>query len=715
MTHRTFAVKAVLAAMLLLCGGAVAQPLSGAGGSDRKVQVELLSNVEAVVPGRPFEVGLRQTITPNWHTYWKNPGDSGEPTRIAWRLPGGFTVSDIAWPIPDAMPLGPLTNYGYSDQVLLPVTVTPPADLSAADVTLTAKATWLVCEKICIPEEATLSLTLPVAAAGQEVEPSRHAAAFDAARRAQPQPIGWPVSVTAAEDLVLRVASAELDPSRIANVHFFPDTWGVVDHAAEQRAVWNDEGLALHLKRGEDAQGDKARDLSGVLVITERIDGEDVRNGFSIATNPKSPPTAPSTDAVGEQGEQGEQGFGLWQAILFAVLGGLILNAMPCVLPILSLKVMALARHGGRAAVPSGLAYLMGVLVSFAALAAVLIALKAAGESLGWGFQFQSPVFVLAMAALFFALGLSMSGVFHIGGSVVGLGDPLTRQRGLSGSFFTGVLATVAATPCTAPFMGAAIGYALTRSDLEILLVLLALGGGFALPVLVLSVTDAARRLLPKPGAWMETLKQVLAFPLYATVVWLVWVLSVQAGSDGVLAAGIVLIGVGLAAWIIGRQTTTLLVRSALAAVVGIVVLASVAGLVPGMSSSEARSTRVDMTDADMFSEAAVDRLRREGRPVFVNLTAAWCISCKVNERVALQTDGFRQALAKYDIAYLKGDWTNRNEEIGRVLKAFGRAGVPLYVLFPADVTAEPVVLPQILTEAIVVRHFAALSETDPR
>lgn len=687
-----------------------------------KVQADLISAVDPIQPGVPFTVGLRQRITPHWHTYWKNPGDSGEPTRIEWSLPDGFKASEIRWPVPDAIPVGPLVNYGFSDTLLLPVTITPPATLDTQSVTLNAKANWLVCEQICIPESAELELTLTVAAASEPPAASEHADQFASTERGIPTPADWPATVEQTTDAVtLKVAAPELDPNRVTKVEFFPDTWGPVDHAGAQDVSWTDDGVTLNLKPGELASNG-IKELNGVLVLTEQIGDTQARHGFTItakptgtqdiaATGAATPLQAISTPSGG--GDSSGTQITIWQAMLFALLGGLILNLMPCVLPILSLKTLALAKHsgsGGNEAVHSGLAYLAGVLASFAVLTGLLVGLRSAGLAFGWGFQFQSPVFVLAMAALFLALGLSLSGVFDIGGSAVGLGEGLTRKSGLTGSFFTGVLATVAATPCTAPFMGAAIGYALTRPALDMALVLQAMGLGFALPILLISLSPAIRRIIPKPGPWMETFKQVLAFPLYATVVWLVWVLSLQAGSDGVLSAGVTLIAVGFATWLLGSRTGQPALRGALAvAVVG----AALAFTVPWITSAEiptASADKGDIAAGEPFSEERIAELRAAGRPVFVNFTAAWCISCKVNEQVALRTDGFRKALTDHNVAYLKGDWTNQDERISRVLKAYGRAGVPLYLLYPADPQQEAIVLPQLLTEAIVVRHFAELN-----
>lgn len=716
-------------ALILLVGVLLASGALHAGQQAQKVQAELIAAIDTIQPGVPFSVGLHQRITPHWHTYWKNPGDSGEPTRISWTLPEGFTASEIRWPVPEAIPVGPLMNFGYSDSLLLPVTITPPEDLDRSrPIEIRARANWLVCEAICIPESAELSLSLPVAANGASPMPGEHAALFDETERGIPGPARWSTTFARAPgSITLNVAAPELDQQRVTSVTFFPDEWGAVEHAAPQQVSWSSDGVTLALKPGELTEND-LQSLNGLLVLTEQLDDTTVRTGFTISAQPAGTDQSSSAAGAGllpgggastliDAGPSSLAPITIWQAMLFAFLGGVILNLMPCVLPILSLKALALAGHGrGEAseAAKSGFAYLSGVLVSFAVLAIVLVGLRSAGLAFGWGFQFQSPIFVLAMASLFLALGLSLSGVFDIGGGAVGVGDGLTRKAGATGSFFTGVLASIAATPCTAPFMGVAVGYALTRPAYELTLVLLAMGLGFALPVLALSLSRTARRLLPKPGPWMNTFKQILAFPLYATVAWLVWVLSLQTGSDGVLVAGITLTAVAFAAWLLGSRAGGPVLRTTLAIAIIAVTLTFTSPLLTSASrpNAPAAGASTDVADGEPFSEARVAELRAAGRPVFVNFTAAWCISCKVNEQVALRSDGFRKALTDHDVVYLKGDWTNQDENITRVLRAYGRAGVPLYLLYPADPQSEAIVLPQLLTEAIVVRHFAELNRS---
>lgn len=716
MMRNVFAIAVAAAVMLAL------SPTRSADAADQtrptaiktsaaKVAVELIAPVTAVRPSEPFTIGLRQIITPHWHTYWKNPGDSGEPTKLTWTLPPGFTASPIAWPIPEAIPVGPLTNYGYSNEVLLPVTITPPATLTVTSITLEAKAEWLVCESICIPEEKTVSLTLSVFAPGTAVPPSAHAELFATAARAQPIETDWSTKATrnTGGGFTLEIAAPGLDREQIVAARFFPDAWGVVANAAPQTLAWKPGGLSLGLQPGELAASQTGT-LNGVLVLTQKLAGDEtVRNGVIIKVS----------IAVGGNpvagGLASAASIGLWQAALFAFLGGLILNLMPCVLPILSIKVMSIAAHdrnGQYHATNGALAFLAGVLASFASLALVLLILRSTGETLGWGFQFQSPLFVLALAALFLAMAMSMSGVFDVGTSIVGAGEGLANRTGTAGSFFTGVLATIAATPCTAPFMGAALGFAMTRPPFEMVAVFLALGAGFAFPVVALSMWGGSQRFLPRPGPWMETLKQALAFPLYATVAWLVWVLSIQAGSDGVLVAAIVLVAVAFAAWLMGRPTLAFGLRAGIAVAV---CLLAVAIALPALPAAPPQATAIAAPAAnrhyETFSPDRVAQLRAAGRPVFVNLTAAWCISCKVNEQVALNTAGFKQALLDHNIAYLKGDWTVRDDTITAVLTAYGRAGVPLYLLFPADPKADAIILPQLLTPAIVTDHFAALKK----
>jgi len=690
---------AALACVFLLLGAS--RPSTGASESPR-VQVELLSEVAAVVPGQPFWVALRQRIAPGWHTYWMNPGDSGEPPKIEWDLPPGFRAEEFAWPFPERISVGPAMTYGYSGEVVLPLAMTPPANLPLGRaVTLRGRASWLVCEKICIPEEAPIALTLPVAAGVPRLDP-RGAALIAAARRNVPTPSPWPASFVATPaDVTLTVNASGLMPDRITEVWFFPARWGAIDLAAPQRARVDTEGIRLDVARGQLREAVAAQ-IDGVLVVSERLDRGVARHAFSVAASPRSA----GTD---------ESGLGsVLRAIALALAGGLVLNLMPCVLPVLSVKALGLVRHASdRTALlrAHGLAYTAGVLVSFAVVAGALVALRAGGEQIGWGFQLQSPAFVTVLAWLFFSVGLVFSGVIVVGGRFAGVGQAFAARSGYGGSFAAGALATVAATPCTAPFMGVAVGFAVAQPWLIALAVFEALGLGLALPYLVLSFVPAWSRLLPRPGPWMARLQQLLAFPLYASAAWLVWVVSQQTGPHGVGAALAGLVLIALAAWLHGalgavraiwRHTATWAIAALLPLlIVGIVALGALGA---GTRSAEPRALSGGVA-WEPFSPERLAALRAAGTPVFVNFTAAWCVTCLVNERVALRSPAVADAFTRKGVVALKADWTNRDPAIGQVLGSLGRSGVPLYVLYSsgAGTVAAPTLLPQILTEGTVI------------
>jgi thiol:disulfide interchange protein DsbD len=596
------------------------------------------------------------------------------------------------------MPVGPLMSYGYTNEVVLLTRLTPPAGLpTGVPVTLRGHAAWLVCEKTCIPEEADVTLTLPVAAG--KSAPGAGAAAIERTRRTVPLPSPWSASLSATPEAVtVWVAAPGLEPSRIAEVVFFPGRWGVMDHAAAQEVTIGRAGITLRAARGLLPEGPDT-DLDGVLVIHEKLDQGLVSQAFSIKAVATKIAAGPSLSLLAAMG--------------LALAGGLILNLMPCVLPVLSIKALALVGHAEispRAVRRHGLAYTAGVLLCFAALAGALLALRAGGAQIGWGFQLQSPLVVTALAYVLFALGLSLSGLLVIGGRFTSVGHDLAARPGYTGSFFTGALATVAATPCTAPFMGAAVGYALTQTPAAALAVFEALGLGLALPFLALSLVPAWRRLLPRPGPWMTRLSQALAFPLYASVAWLVWVVSRQAGPDGVALVLVGLLLIGFGAWLHHaargaaprwrRAATGFALVSAAVAIA----LAPLAAASPPAASGTGAPTGAAW---EPYSPRRLAELRAQGSPVFVNFTAAWCITCLVNERVALRSPAVTEAFARKGVVYLKADWTRRSAEIASVLQSFGRSGVPLYVVYPSRagraVAPEPLVLPQILTEGTII------------
>ncbi|QSA96422.1 protein-disulfide reductase DsbD [Methylococcus sp. EFPC2] len=702
-----------LIAAWLLGASAIGLPGQGyaatAEAATDQVRARLVASVDAVHPGAEILLGVNQRIIPHWHTYWKNPGDSGLATTIAWQLPAGAAAGEILWPVPSRFTVGPVTNYAYADEVTLLSPVTVPKDVAPGGVfPVNATVKWLVCEETCIPQTVELAISLPVVSGPSEA--GQGSPLIREAQASLPVASPWPVSVTYGQDAVtLKIRGKELKPERIAEVGFFADQWGRISHGAPQERFFDDDGISLKLKPGEDPAPGAV--LSGVLVVTENSADGPVRRGFAVEASPAG--------AAAATAHEGEPELGLASALVLALLGGLVLNLMPCVFPVLSLKALHLLKQAEESRTRTrlhGLAYTAGVLLSFAALGGVLIFLKAGGSAVGWGFQFQSPLFVLATAYLMFVVGLSLSGLLELGGSAAGLGSSLAEKRGYSGSFFTGVLATVVAAPCTAPFMGAAIGYAVAQSPVVLLAVLLSLGFGLALPYLALSHWPLLQRHLPRPGAWMETVKQGLAFPMYATAAWLVWVLAQQAGSHVVAVALGGMVAIAFAAWTHQRtRWGSPAARRFGSGVAAVAVFSALAvgytGVTGPLADVSAPAEASAGKNWEPYSAARLQALRAEGRPVFLNFTAAWCISCLVNEKVALSDGAVSEAFRKGGVTYLKGDWTNRDPEITAKLQEFGRSGVPLYIHYPAGKDSAPVILPQILTPEIVLGAISPAAE----
>jgi len=671
------------------------------------VAASLVAETAQLRPGERAWVALRLDIREGWHTYWRNPGDSGEPTQIEWTLPDGVAASGIHWPYPEKIPVGPLANYGYGGTVLHLVEISvPPQWPAGKPVPLRAQARWLVCADICIPEEGELALDLPTGA-GPTTYRADGAALFGAARAKLPVESPWPAAFVRDGDGLSLALRTGADTARVRDAAFFPFAWKVTEPAAPQAFAAYADGLAIRM---QDA-GAKGP-IAGVVVLRETDGAREIVRAVAVdaAIEPARPAWLAGPARMGQP--PGGPALGLWRALAFALLGGAILNLMPCVFPVLSVKALSLVSHAHdrRAARLGGLAYAAGALVFMSAVGALLLGLRAAGAEIGWGFQLQEPAFVAAMALLMFAMGLWLSGVLTLGGGMIGAGQGLAAMPGLAGSFFTGALAALVATPCTAPFMGAAVGYAVVQPWPAALGVMLALGLGLALPYLALSFAPGLARMLPRPGLWMERLKQALAFPLYATAAWLVWVLAQQAGPQGVIAALGAMVLIAFAAWLRGATADAgRRWRFGGGAAAGAVALLGVALAVaspgaeaPGPAGASAARSDGGGPQAEAYSEARLAALRAEGKAVFVNLTAAWCITCQVNERVALSSARIAGAFDSRGVVYLKGDWTNRDPEITRLLAAHGRSGVPLYLVYPAG-AAEAVVLPQLLTETIVL------------
>jgi len=649
------------------------------------VTASLISEHSSIVPGQPLWLALHFDIIPDWHTYWSNAGDSGNPPSIDWQLPPGFSASDIHWPYPERLPIGPLMNYGYTKQSTLLVEIATPDTLTPGQtVTLRAQADWLVCKVECIPEEGQFSLTLPVTQANLRTR-SQWASVFNDARQRLPQALPWSAGVDVGTDqLHLNIDLSGIDARQLRELYFYPARYGLVEHAAAQPYTVGNNRLTLTLTGG-DLHGQALARLDGVLVIHEHTADGLLTRAFTVAAPAAAIATAPSLALI----------------LLFALTGGVLLNIMPCVFPILSLKALQIVHTAAQAPAvvrQNGLLFTAGVLVSFAVLAGILLLLRASGEAIGWGFQLQSPAFVLILTWLLLAMGLMFSGVWSFGENWMGLGQQLTTRQGKTGTFFTGVLAVIVATPCTAPFMGTALGYALSQSSLTALSIFIVLGGGMALPWLLISFWPGVAARLPRPGPWMELTKQVLAFPLYATCAWLLWVLSQQIDQASLLYAlmSVVILGFLLWAWQALRATRHSIYTAAVGLLLGATLITTVVQLQPIASTPTPTQG-----EWQVFDPVRLSALQRDGQPVLVNFTAAWCITCLVNETVAISRPLVQEQLRAKGVVYMKADWTNKDPAITEMLKQYGRSGVPLYLLFPGN-GQEAVVLPNILTEGIL-------------
>ena len=679
------------------------------------VTAELVAEQQALVPGETATVALRLAIEPGWHTYWRNPGESGLPTTLEWRLPPGYAAGSITWPAPRTLPAGPLVNYGYEGQVLHLVALTVPADARpGTDAVLAARADWLVCKETCIPEGADLTLTLPVA---------DHAAP-DA--RWQPQIVktrdDLPRAAPAALDAQARASGATITLAVTAGaeaqqMQFFADREREIEPSAPQRLSQRDGRAELLLPVSHEAAPGLSR-LQGVLTAEPgfRVDGRAVRAvvidvpivGTAVA-GPKPVQNASAADFGASTAAATSLSLPL--ALVFALGGGLLLNLMPCVFPVLSLKALALvtshAQHRA-AARREGLAFAAGVIVAFVMLGAAIVGLRAAGEQLGWGFQLQSPAVVSALALLFFVMALNLSGVFEFGTLLPSSVASWSHSNRKANAFASGVLAVAIASPCTAPFMGAALGYALAQNAGVTFAVFVALGVGMAVPYVTLAWFPAWRRVLPRPGAWMVQLKQLLAFPLYATVAWLVWVLGAQVGNDAVMRIGATLVLVAFALWAWRMWRGGGRFAWATAAIIGAIVGMTIAWPLLGADRDRLAAAGNAVASADgwePYSAERVAELVAARRPVFIDFTAAWCVTCQVNKRLVLTDPDVRRAFARVDVALLRADWTRRDPAITRALTALGRSGVPVYVLYRKD--GAPMLLPEVLQRQALIDAIA--------
>ena len=691
-----------------------------------QVKATLVAAETAIVPGKPVQVALRLVHQPHWHTYWINPG-TGLVTEIKWSLPPGWTASAIQWPAPYVIKdkTGAITGNGFENDTLLPVTLTPPADLApGTKVTLKASAEWLMCEDVCMPGNADVTLTLPVAAtaAPDAALGPRLSAVVAGLPRAD---AAWKVSATRdAKAITLKVAPVGPTAGKTAapaDLRFFADDNLVAYELPQTITPDGAGGYVLTLSISPDAPKDATK-LAGVLTNEKGWLADGSLRGLRIdlpfaaaptvsAAAPAASGSQPSALSSPSSVPSPAAPVSLISTLFLALVGGLILNLMPCVFPVLGIKILGFVNQAGqdkKKVILHGLVFALGVLLSFWSLAAVLAVLRAGGDQLGWGFQLQSPLFVYGLAAVMLIFAMNMSGVFEFGLSATGVGSDLQSKSGFAGSFFTGVLATVVATPCSAPFLAPALGAALTLSTIESFAVFTAIAVGLAGPYLLLSIFPAAVKILPRPGAWMETFKQFMAFPLYATVAYLAWVLAGQTTENGSLMAlfGLVLIALGV--WFYGRYNLpgTKPGKVRFGTVTGALVLAL--GVWTGWpENTEAKTAAAQAAGApevvwEKWSPAAVEKLRAEGRMIYVDFTARWCATCQTNKKIVFASDEVLRQFAAKKIVTLRADWTNKDPAITAELAKYQRSAVPFNVLWKPG-KPEPLLLPELLTPGIVL------------
>ncbi len=722
--------KRPLFAVLLTCaaalagGSAIAQstaplnlfgkgsaPVSAVVTTDQ-VKAELLAWApEGVTPGKPVWVGLQLIHKPQWHTYWKNSGDSGLPTQLEWTLPAGITAGDIAWPTPKKIPLGTLANYGYEDTVLLPVPLTVAPGFSGNQLDLKLKAAWLVCLKECIPQEGEFALSLPV-----KGSTASNGGLFQATFDATPKSLTTGASLIEVKGQTLQVSLAGLPAAAQGkSLEIFPETNGVIEPAGAWQQAW--KGAVWTAQLPLSPQRSESPSNMPLVVVADKaawrlevpVQGTWPAAAPVATVSPALEQALRANAAAGATPVQSNSPpLGLLAALLGALVGGMILNLMPCVFPVLALKVVSFVHvKDQRARVANGLAYTVGVVASFLALGALLLGLRAAGEQFGWGFQLQSPAVVAALAALFTLIGLNLAGVFEFGNLLPQRLAGLQSRNPTTNSFLSGVLATAVASPCTAPFMGASLGYAVGLPATQALMVFGAIGVGMALPYLVASAVPAVARLLPRPGAWMVTFKQLMAFPMFATVVWLVWVLGQQSGINGAGALLALLVVMSLAIWAFSLRGTARTLLATLSVAALAFSLWSLGPYVTQELESSSTSARQPGERWQTWEPGRVDQLTAEGKSVFVDFTAAWCVTCQYNKSTTLSDPAVLADMDAKNVTLLRADWTRRDPAVTAALSQLGRNGVPVYVLYKSG--RAPVVLSEVLSVDDVRAELAKL------
>jgi thiol:disulfide interchange protein len=659
---------------------------------------ELTSLSPTIAPGGTLQIGLVLTLEEHWHVYWTNAGDAGGPPTVAWTLPKGITASPLQFDAPDQLPLGPLMDYGYEDQAVFPITLTASPSLKPGKIHLDAKVDWLVCASQCFPGKAHLGLDLNVVPGPLPAPPL--VGALGQAIKNLPQPLPQRMSATAIggpHQILLTLHTG--DPQQEAEI--YPFDQDIIANAAAQTAQSTPDGIRVWLQRDPTTTT-----LSPTLHLLAKLSDTEAYD-ITVPVTPGTPPAPAADKSAGASGSTSD--ITLLGALGLAFIGGIILNLMPCVFPVLFLKGLALVNSGNQERSRQrlqGLVYTLGILVSFWAIVATLLILKAGGRQLGWGFQLQSPGFVAILASLLFFLGLSMAGQFEIGLSLTSAGGDLANKQGLAGSFFTGVLATVVATPCMAPLMGAAVGFALAQPAWITFLVFTVLGIGLALPYLLLAMQPQWTRLLPRPGAWMETLKQFTSLFLFGSAIWLTWVYGQLYAKDGVdrmiplLSCYLIL---AIAGWTLAKWPAQW--KSAIAAVL----------LIAFAIALPLRKITVETLHWDPWTPASFAAARASGQPVFIDFTAAWCLSCQVNEHAVLQSPAIDTQLISHHFILLKADWTQYDPAITAALSTLGRSGVPTYVIYPPGQNSNPDLLPELLTRDVVSKAIEKDSKSPGR
>jgi thiol:disulfide interchange protein len=680
------------------------------------VKAELLADTNAVVPGKPFTVGLLLRMVPGWHTYWKFPGDAGIPTEVKWKLPTGWKVGEIQWPIPLKLSEpGDIQIYGYHDEVLLIQQITPPASISDSMVKLAADANWLVCEKICIPGGKSLQLELPIAA---NSAPANNEL-FERFRHLLPQP--WPTSdETTAKwsrdgaNLRLTIRSGVLSKYAALDFYPLPPPNVVIGHLGLESRRGNELAFRIPLESPDQ----NVSSIDGLVVFGQRPSGNDraawsLTSGASVASG--------KSGTLVETMMQAQTRGGLLMFLFYGFIGGFILNLMPCVLPVISLKIFGFIQQAGQSRqkiLRSGLAFAAGIFVWFVGLALILITLKAAGHQITWALQFTNAYFVLFMSAVILVFALNLFGVFEIS-----LPPAVTRGllsagtgEGDASSFFQGVFATILATPCTAPFLGAALGFAFTQSAPIIFAMFVAIAAGMSAPYLLLSAQPAWLRFLPTPGPWMVHVKQFMGFLLLATLLFLLYVLGAQRGLEGVIWASCFLLALSVICWMKGAFIVpTASGRARAATALAMLILLFASGFY--FIGEKFRVTKIATIQSDKvgdwrpFTPEVLQQELRLGHLVFVDFTAAWCLTCKFNEASVLESSVVREAFQRHNVTKLKADWTNGDPAITKLLQQFGRPGVPFYVLYPGS-SDKPIVFPELLSKSIVLEKLETVSRS---